>query len=108
MLDVRAGEVTAAGEDRALEAVAEPALDLIEDGARVGLGSGHAAAMFVLDLVKGWGGAPLPDRPAARALETALLAIPGVVDTGLFLGTAERVLVGHPGGRVDVLGGGAG
>jgi ribose 5-phosphate isomerase A len=48
---------------------------------------------------------PLPDRPAARALEATLRAIPGVVDTGLFLGTAERVLVGFPDGRVDVLGG---
>jgi ribose 5-phosphate isomerase A len=47
----------------------------------------------------------LPDGKAARALDAALRAIPGVVDTGLFLGTAERVLVGHPDGRVDVLGG---
>jgi len=28
---------------------------------------------------------------------------PGVIDTGLFLGTAERVLVGYPDGRVVVL-----
>jgi ribose 5-phosphate isomerase len=27
----------------------------------------------------------------------------GVVDTGLFLGTAERVLVGYPDGHVAVL-----
>jgi ribose 5-phosphate isomerase A len=46
---------------------------------------------------------PLADGVAARALEAAVLAIPGVVDTGLFLGTAERVLVGHPDGRVEVL-----
>jgi ribose 5-phosphate isomerase A len=46
---------------------------------------------------------PLPDGRAARALEATLRAIPGVVDTGLFLGTAERVLVGYPDGRVDVL-----
>jgi ribose 5-phosphate isomerase A len=46
---------------------------------------------------------PLDRAGAARSLETAVLAIPGVVDTGLFLGTAERVLVGHPDGRVDVL-----
>lgn len=44
---------------------------------------------------------PLGDGCAARALETALLAIAGVVDTGLFLGTAERVFVGHPDGRVE-------
>ena len=48
--------------------------------------------------------APL-DAPGARALDAALRAVPGVVDTGLFLGTAERVLVGHPDGRVDVRGG---
>jgi ribose 5-phosphate isomerase A len=49
--------------------------------------------------------AVLPDAHAARELEAALRAIPGVVDTGLFLGTAERVLVGYPDGRVEVLGG---
>ncbi|MEP6574414.1 MAG: ribose-5-phosphate isomerase A, partial [Gemmatimonadota bacterium] len=36
-------------------------------------------------------------------LEKLFLAIPGVVDTGLFLGTAERVLVGYPDGRVETL-----
>jgi len=46
---------------------------------------------------------PLADAHAARTLERSLRAIPGVVDTGLFLGTAERVLVGHPDGRVDTL-----
>jgi ribose 5-phosphate isomerase A len=34
----------------------------------------------------------------ARALDRAIREIPGVVDTGLFLGTAERVLVAGPGG----------
>lgn len=48
-------------------------------------------------------GEPLRDAGAARALEAALRDLHGVVDTGLFLGTAERVLVGHPDGRVDVL-----
>lgn len=48
-------------------------------------------------------GGPLADARTARALEAAILGIPGVVDTGLFLGTAERVLVGHADGRVDVL-----
>jgi ribose 5-phosphate isomerase A len=47
--------------------------------------------------------APLQGGTAARALEQALLAIPGVVDTGLFLGTADLVFVGHPDGRVDTL-----
>jgi ribose 5-phosphate isomerase A len=46
---------------------------------------------------------PLADGTAARNLEAALLALPGVVDTGLFLGTAERVLVGRLDGRVDTL-----
>ena len=45
----------------------------------------------------------LRDGAAARAVERTLRAIPGVVDTGLFLGTAERVLVGYPDGHVDVL-----
>ncbi len=39
----------------------------------------------------------------ARALERALLAITGVVDTGLFLGTAERVIVGRDAGHADVM-----
>src|SRR5262245_1859839 len=46
---------------------------------------------------------PLADARAARVLGADLRAIRGVVDTGLFLGTAERVMVGHPDGHVDVL-----
>jgi len=46
---------------------------------------------------------PLSGARGPRELEAAVLAIAGVVDTGLFLGTAGRVLVGHPDGRVDVL-----
>jgi ribose 5-phosphate isomerase A len=46
--------------------------------------------------------APL-DRRSARALDAALRSIAGVIDTGLFLGTAERVLVGHTDGRVETL-----
>jgi ribose 5-phosphate isomerase A len=46
---------------------------------------------------------PLADGAAARALEAAIRAIPGVVDTGLFLGTAERILIGHADGRVEVM-----
>src|SRR6516164_7381052 len=42
---------------------------------------------------------PLKDGQAARALERAVLEIAGVVDTGLFLGTCERVLVGYADGR---------
>jgi ribose 5-phosphate isomerase A len=43
----------------------------------------------------------LLDAAAARAIDAELRALPGVVDTGLFIATAERVLVGHPDGRVD-------
>src|SRR5262245_17769832 len=43
----------------------------------------------------------LADTAAARAFDAEVLSIPGVVDTGLFLGTAETVLVGYPDGRVD-------
>ncbi|MGH7591686.1 MAG: ribose-5-phosphate isomerase RpiA [Gemmatimonadales bacterium] len=46
---------------------------------------------------------PLRDGADARALERTLRAIVGVVDTGLFLGTASRVLVGHPDGKVDTM-----
>ena len=46
---------------------------------------------------------PCPDGIAARELQRDLRAIVGVVDTGLFLGTASLVLVGHPDGRVDTL-----
>lgn len=38
------------------------------------------------------------------ALEQALLNIPGVVDTGLFLGMAEKILIGHDDGTVEVRG----
>jgi ribose 5-phosphate isomerase A len=47
--------------------------------------------------------APLVDGAAARALERAIRAIAGVVDTGLFLGTVERVIIGRSDGGVDEL-----
>ena len=46
---------------------------------------------------------PIADGRSAHALQARLREIPGIVDTGLFLGTAERVLVGRADGRVDVL-----
>lgn len=46
---------------------------------------------------------PIQDGAAARKLEAAVLNIAGVVDTGLFLGTCELVLVGQADGRVDTL-----
>jgi len=53
----------------------------------------------ILDLAQA---APMDGR-SARAFDATLRAIPGVIDTGLFLGTAERVLIGHPEGRVETL-----
>jgi ribose 5-phosphate isomerase A len=46
---------------------------------------------------------PLAASASAQELESRLLDIPGVVDTGLFLGTAERVLIGRAHGAVEVL-----
>ncbi|HYF51886.1 MAG TPA: ribose-5-phosphate isomerase RpiA [Planctomycetota bacterium] len=46
---------------------------------------------------------PLKDAKAARALEQKVLSFAGVVDTGMFLGTCEQVLVGNPDGTVKVL-----
>jgi ribose 5-phosphate isomerase A len=46
---------------------------------------------------------PFSDGAAARHTHRALRDIVGVVDTGLFLGTATMVLVGHPDGHVDTM-----
>jgi ribose 5-phosphate isomerase A len=46
---------------------------------------------------------PLSNAAAARALERALLDIVGVVDTGLFLGTATDVFIGQADGSVQTL-----
>ena len=164
--------------DDVLRTVATRALDLIVDGAKLGLGTGRAAAAFIaalgervrgglrvtgvptssasarlardlgiplvglterleldltidgadevaptLDLIKGkvrpdaggthpfvtessnliLDGAVAKPVEDPHTLDRALRAIAGFVDTGLFLGTAERVLVGHSGGRVEVL-----
>src|SRR6266699_2035422 len=45
--------------------------------------------------------APMVDGRTARDLERALLAIVGVVGTGLFLGTSDRVMVGQHDGRAE-------
>jgi ribose 5-phosphate isomerase A len=71
-----------------------PAVRLRDDGTPAHTDNGN----LTLDCTPA---APL-DPEAARALEAAILAIAGVVDTGLFLGTAERVLIGHPDGRIEV------
>ncbi|MFH0938016.1 MAG: ribose-5-phosphate isomerase RpiA [Planctomycetota bacterium] len=46
---------------------------------------------------------PLKDGRTARNMEARILAIVGVVDTGLFLGTCSRVLVGKIDGTVELL-----
>lgn len=46
---------------------------------------------------------PLANPGLARLFDREIRLIPGVVDTGLFLGTAERVLVGRADGTVDSL-----
>jgi ribose 5-phosphate isomerase A len=46
---------------------------------------------------------PLPPRPEPEALDRELKGVPGVVEHGLFLGVAERALLGRPDGGVDVL-----
>lgn len=71
-----------------------PAVRLAPDGAPARTDNGN----LTLDCAPP---ASLADGGAARGLESAILAIAGVVDTGLFLGTAERVLVGWPDGRVE-------
>jgi ribose 5-phosphate isomerase A len=44
---------------------------------------------------------PIRATAAARRLESALLDIAGVVDTGFFLGVADRVIIGHEDGQAD-------
>jgi ribose 5-phosphate isomerase A len=46
---------------------------------------------------------PLSNAIEARELEREILGLVGVVDTGLFLGTAGKVLVGYTDGRVETL-----
>ncbi len=43
----------------------------------------------------------------ADALDAALRAIPGVVETGLFLGLADTLVLGHEDGSVELRGQGA-
>jgi ribose 5-phosphate isomerase A len=45
----------------------------------------------------------LPGDVHPEALDLELRRVPGVVEHGLFLGLAERALLGHPDGRVEVL-----
>jgi ribose 5-phosphate isomerase A len=51
---------------------------------------------FILDC-------PLPSDVDVERLATELALLPGVVEHGLFLGLAERALLGRPDGGVDIL-----
>jgi ribose 5-phosphate isomerase A len=51
---------------------------------------------FILDCT-------LPDDADPEALDHEIKQIPGVVEHGLFIGMAERALLGRPDGQVDVI-----
>jgi len=78
---------------RALRALgAEPSLRVGESGADYRTDNG----MEILDC-------RFPEGIAdAAALERAILALPGVVECGLFVGLAHVLVVGHPDGAVEV------
>lgn len=46
---------------------------------------------------------PLPTETDLEALDPALRRVPGVVEHGLFIGMAERALLGTPEGEVEVM-----
>jgi len=70
----------------------EAELRLRDDGEPYVTDEGH----YILD-------APIPPEADIDLLPRSLRAVPGVVETGLFLGLAERALLGRPDGGVDVL-----
>src|SRR6478752_2241303 len=75
---------------RALEALGRPELRL-SSGARFSTDSGN----FIVDLTTG----PIDD---PKKLDAALRSLPGVVETGLFLGRADVVLVARPSGVTEL------
>ena len=70
----------------------EAELRLREDGEPYLTDESH----YILD-------APIPRDADIDLLARSLRTIPGVVETGLFLGLAERALLGRPDGGVDVV-----
>ena len=62
------------------------------DGAPLATDEGH----HIVDLALGRIGDP-------GGLDRALRAIPGVVETGLFVGMAAQAILGHPGGTAEVV-----
>jgi ribose 5-phosphate isomerase A len=65
---------------------------LREDGEAYLTDEGH----FILDCA-------IPADADIDALDTATKQVPGVMEHGLFIGMAERALLGHPDGSVEVL-----
>jgi ribose 5-phosphate isomerase A len=65
---------------------------LREDGEAYLTDEGH----FILDCA-------IPADADIDALDTAIKQVPGVMEHGLFIGMAERALLGRPDGSVEVL-----
>jgi ribose 5-phosphate isomerase A len=70
----------------------DPTLRLVEDGESYVTDEGH----FILDCT-------LPGDADLESLDRELKQLPGVVEHGLFIGLAERALLGRPDGSVEVL-----
>ncbi len=70
----------------------DPSLRLAQDGESYVTDEGH----FILDCT-------LPGDTDLLSLDHALNQLPGVVEHGLFIGRAERALLGRPDGSVEVL-----
>jgi ribose 5-phosphate isomerase A len=70
----------------------EPELRMAQDGSPYVTDEGH----HILDCA-------LPEDVDPEALDLELERLPGVVEHGLFLGLAERALLGRPDGSVEVL-----
>jgi ribose 5-phosphate isomerase A len=70
----------------------DPTLRLREDGESYVTDEGH----FILDCT-------LPGEADLDSLDRELKQLPGVVEHGLFIGLAERALLGRPDGSVEVV-----
>jgi ribose 5-phosphate isomerase A len=77
---------------RVEEALDEPDLRQGDDGEPFVTDEGH----FLLDCI-------VPSSPALADLDEAIKQTTGVVEHGLFLGSADAVLVGQPDGGVETL-----
>src|ERR687897_495233 len=100
------------------EAAANAAVELIQPGMTVGLGSGRAVWAVTERLEGDEGPAPYvtdeghytldcatPADTDPATLDAALAPIPGVVEHGLFLDMASLALLGSDDGNVERLGG---